>query len=384
MNSKQSIKLRTKIRIYQLMPDLFTDAWERLTAPNKQKKILEKKIASLPQWSRGEMPGEKSMVRIGFIGAGNYARNHLNVLSHLHNVKIASILTTGNQRVQEVAQKYDIDRVFSDENAFFDYNDVDCYFIVASAYKVKDIALNCLSTKKPVLLEKPAGMSAAETAELVEKADNNATYGMVCMNRRFYSVIEHGLAALAEYGPIRGVLLEIPEAITQDRKSGRLTEIEYDRFMFRNSVHGIDLLRYILGDVVDVKSISKSNKEMKFAGASFGAILEHEGGALSTVLALWDTPRIWRLRVIAEHAWLEFGDLEQGWFVHESEPESRIPLPCDPVDVQFRPGVYAQDLHFLEAVRRHEQPFLPACLLPDAHKTNQLIEQIYESFVPAQ
>jgi predicted dehydrogenase len=66
-------------------------------------------------------------------------------------------------------------------------------------------------------MEKPAGVSAAETAELERQARRNNTFGMVCMNRRFYSLIEHGLACLADCGPLRGAMLEVPHAITAEQ-----------------------------------------------------------------------------------------------------------------------------------------------------------------------
>jgi len=377
---------KLKVTVFKILP---SPVKARLRQRDQEEALLrgdealKSKIAALPRWDRRESTEEKPLVRVGFIGAGAYAQYHLQVLSHLHNVQLASILTTGGPRVQTVASNYGIEKVFTDRDAFLAQDDIGCFVLVVPAHHIYNMAVEVLAAGKPVLMEKPAGLSSEETAALAAQAERHGTYGMVCMNRRFYSVVEHGLAALASYGPIRGAVLEVPEAISKDRQSGRLEEIEYERFMFRNSVHAIDLLRHVLGEVVAVKSLMRPNAAFNNAAASYAGVIEHRGGALSTVLALWDSPRIWRLRVIAEHAWLEFDNLENGWLVTEQESETRLPLPKDPVDREFRAGVYAQDLHFLEAVRRRERPLFPACLLPDAYQTNRLIEAVYGVPSPA-
>lgn len=343
---------------------------------------LDQTEVKVPYWERTESIVHP-VVRVGFVGAGEYAQNHLQVLSYLRGAEITSILTTGGPRVKDVAAKYSISKLYSDIDDFLSQDDIDCIVVVVPARLIKSVAMQCLSSGKPVLMEKPPGFSADETSELVDQARKYKTYGMVSMNRRFYSVVEHGLAALAGYGPLRGAILEVPEAITLNRQSYRLPNIEFDHFMFRNSIHGIDLLRYILGDVKKVYSLARSNAQYGNRGASFAALVEHETGALSTILALWDTPPIFRLRLISEQGYLQFGPLEQGVFGKgKNTPE--VPIKADKIDIKFRMGVYAQDLHFINAVREGRQPSVPACLLPDAYKTNLLIEQILSSSIEAE
>ena len=367
-----------KIKAYSLLPAPIRNAYAAYRRPTRQAEALQRLSASLPNWSRRAVDVDaEPPVRLGFVGAGVYAQHHLQAFSSLPGVKLTALLTTGGPRAQEAVRRYGIAHSYVDREAFLQHEGLDAFVVVVPAHLIRAVSQDVLSAGKPVLLEKPAGFSAQETADLATQAQRHQTWGMVCMNRRFYSVVEHGLAALAAEGPIRGAILEIPEDITRDRLSGRLTETEYEHFMFRNSVHGIDLLRYIMGDVVAVHSVSRPNSAFQNAAASYAACLEHEGGLFSTVLALWDTTRTWRLRIIAERGWVELAPFERGWFVSTSRPDIRIPLSPDEVDIEFRPGVYAQDAHFVRAVRNRETPFLPASLLDDAVLTNRLIEAIY-------
>jgi predicted dehydrogenase len=196
---------------------------------------------------------------------------------------------------------------------------------------------------------------------------------MVGLNRRFYSIVEHGLAALGDLGAIRGAIVEIPQRITSDRQSGRLTDWDYDHFYVRNSIHGVDLIRYVLGDPVRVLSRTWPNDEFGNRGASYAALLEYPNGVFGSVVDLWDTPDQTRLSVIAEGGRIDFEPPRKAWVAGK---KGRYTIPVDPVDEEFRTGVWAQDLHFVEAVRAGRPPGRPAATLQDAVGTMQLIEGI--------
>jgi predicted dehydrogenase len=332
--------------------------------------------ARLPYWERREKPGlEKQLVRIGFVGAGRYAQHHLKALSHLTGVELTALLTTGGPRARAAAKEYSIQRIFDDPSAFFGVSEIDAYVVVVPPEFLKDLSLRGLRTGKPVLLEKPPGVTASDTAELVACAKEHNTFGMVCMNRRFYSVLEHGLADLAWRGPIRSVTVETPHQVTRDRASGRVSAFDHEHYFMRMSIHGVDLARYLLGEPIGVHSLAWPNEEFHNAGASFATVLEFPGHVVATLTDAWDTPNVWRIKVVAEEAWLELEPLERG-FIAKRNTGYKTPIRPDPIDLEFRPGVYAQDLHFVEAVRARRPPTLPACSLADAHRTMLLMEQI--------
>jgi predicted dehydrogenase len=328
---------------------------------------------AVPHWTRTERPGRKRAVRVGVVGAGSYARQHLKVLRSLDDVEVTALLTTGGPAAAKIGPKFGIERLFTDAGEFVAQDDLDCFVVVVPPRSMVEVASRCLSAGRPVLLEKPPGVTSAETGALVRAADAAGTWGMVGLNRRFYSILEHGLAALAGLGPVRGAVLEVPQRITADRRSERLTPFDYDHFYVRNSIHDVDLLRYVLGDPVRVHSRAWPNTEFANRAASFAAILEYGNGVVATVLDLWDTPDETRLKVIAEGGSVQWERMRRGWVEVDGE---RRPIPLDPVDERFRAGVWAQDLHFVEAVRAGRKPTLPAATLEDALGTMVLIDQI--------
>ncbi len=340
----------------------------------KQEQREKQGKGALPSWARTDPPGPKPRVRVGFAGAGRYSTHHLKALTGLEGVEIGSILGAGGLRAARRAEEFGIDRVFEDLERFLEQDDVDCFVLVVPPRAMVEVASACLATGKPVLLEKPPGVTSADAESLVGAAEDAGTWAMVGLNRRFYSVVEHGLAALADLGPVRGAVLEVPQRITEQRDSGRLTDFDYEHFYVRNSIHGIDLLRYVLGDPLAVHSRTWPNRELANRSASYAAILEYEDGVMATVLDLWDTLDQERLKVVAESGWVEW-ELPRGW-VTAKKKKSKQPIPVDPVDDEFRPGVWAQDLRFVEAVRAGREPSLPAATLRDALGTMRLIESI--------
>ena len=334
----------------------------------------------VPHWQRSERPGPKAPVRIGVAGAGQYAQHHLKALASYENVEVAALLTRGGPSGPETAAAFGIPQVLTDLDEFAAL-DVDAWLVVVSAAAVLDVSAKLLSTGRPVLLEKPPGVSAADTESLLRAAEAARTWGMVGLNRRFYSIVEHGLAALGDLGAIRGAIVEIPQRITSDRQSGRLTQWDYDNFYVRNSIHGIDLIRYVLGDPARVHSRTWPNWEFANRGASFAALLEYEHGAVGSVVDLWDTPDQTRLRVIAEAGSVEWEPPRKAWVEGK---KGRYAIPVDPVDEEFRTGIWAQDLHFVEAVRSGRPPGLPAATLEDSIGTMRLIDAILaDSLAPS-
>ena len=364
--SKTKTKLKRRLG---LLPPPPTKAEKKAAARARRRE------ARVPRWARSEQPGPKRPVKVGVVGAGDYGRHHLRVLAGYEDVEVGALLTTGGPNAAEAAAAHDIGRLFTDPDEFLAQDDLDCYVVVVPMPAMAEVAERVLAAGKPVLLEKPAGVSAEDTARLVRTADKAGTWGMVGMNRRFYSIVDHGLAALADLGPIRGAILEIPQRMTEDRLSARLPEYEYDRFFVRNSVHGVDLLRYVMGDARNVHSYAWQNAEYGNRAASFAVVHDYGAGVVATQLDLWDTysPAEFRLKIVAEQGWVEWEPPLAGTVV---DRKGSYRIPVDPVDTEYRTGLWQQDLHFVEAVRAGRRPTSPASTLPDALRTMTLIEQI--------
>ena len=332
-----------------------------------------KRNSFTPNWERNTNFYAKKKIKIGFVGAGNYSEFHLESLKSIEGVEVDSILSKTGKNSSKLLTKYDIKKSFTEINKFMERK-VDAYFIVSSSDSLFDNAKKLFRKGKPILIEKPPGFNSSQTLELINLSKKYKTFGVVALNRRFYSDLQNGLAMLADHGPIRGAILEVPEDISNVREKNNLSKEEYENYFFRNSIHGFDTLRHIMGDILNLKSLGNSNSNNNNRGLSAGAIVEHQNNLFSTIITLWDTkPNYWRIKIIGERGFLEFSEKSITKFTDQNL--NTFFISENKIDKEFRKGNYMQTLSFLECINNKKPPKFPLCDLQDSLKTMLFMEE---------
>ncbi|MDN5852193.1 MAG: bi-domain-containing oxidoreductase [Actinomycetia bacterium] len=128
-----------------------------------------------------------STVRIGCIGAGNYATSML--LPHLAKeptVEMAAVATTRSLSAVNAERKFGFDTVTTNTADVLDDPSIDALFVLTRHHSHADYVCAALERGKAVYVEKPLALSAAEldrVVETVQRTGNNRL--MVGFNRRF-------------------------------------------------------------------------------------------------------------------------------------------------------------------------------------------------------
>jgi predicted dehydrogenase len=173
-------------------------------------------------------------------------------------------------------------------------------------------------------------------------------------------------------GPLVSVLVEGPERLGEVKAVGIHPPEIIAGLLFANSIHCIDLLRYFGGDVEHIAATaSQWDEEQK---NSFGALIKFQKGATGHYIAHWMSPASWAVTLYGMGRRVVLNPLERATLMNADRSE-RL-LPVDEVDVKFKPGLYAQNRFFLDAVKERKSIAFPASDLADAVKTMQLIEAI--------
>ena len=129
----------------------------------------------------------KTEVRIGFVGAGNYASSML--LPHLVRLgtaDLAHVATTKSLSAENAQQKFRFTTASTDADAVFNDQSLDAIFIVTRHATHAKLVCRALETGKAVFVEKPLALTREETdqiAEAITKTGNDRL--MVGFNRRF-------------------------------------------------------------------------------------------------------------------------------------------------------------------------------------------------------
>ena len=149
-----------------------------------------------------------SNIRLGIIGAGNIAQEHLKVIEAMDGVSAVGITSRTKSKAEELARKYDVEEVFKNVDDLINKCNPNALMILVSANQLYEVTKKLIPSQIPLFIEKPPGLVPEETNILMELAEKYNTINMVGFNRRYYSIFHKGLVVIKNYGRLLGVSIE--------------------------------------------------------------------------------------------------------------------------------------------------------------------------------
>ncbi len=286
-------------------------------------------------------------LRVGLIGAGAIARQHLTAMQRVAGLEAVGISSRTRTKAEALAAEFDIAHVADSPEALVREARPDALMILVSPQAMALLARQCLDFGLPLFLEKPVGLSVAEAEEIARIAGEKRVPNMVGFNRRHYSVFRQGLERVLSRGRLLAVHVEGSERMQVARGTGRFTEEVLRAWIFANATHTIDLLRYFGGEPEDFCAFAASLHEP--LGDQFAASLRFSGGALGSYTANWHSPGGWGVVLKGEGVSVEFRPLETGRVAY-ADGTTEI-LEPDADDTAAKPGFTGQLKAFAEFLR---------------------------------
>ncbi|MBE7423392.1 MAG: scyllo-inositol 2-dehydrogenase (NAD(+)) [Bacteroidia bacterium] len=309
----------------------------------------------------------KDTVRLGVVGAGNIAAKHLEALEGLAGASVVGIASRTRAKAAALAARFRIPCVADDLDGLLREARPDGLLILVSAANIAEVTRQAMRTGLPLFVEKPAGLTPAESAELARLAGELGVRSMVGYNRRYYSVFHQGIEVIRRHGPLLGLLIEGHERIDAVRAAGRQPDAVLHGWIYANATHTIDLLRFFGGEVDEMHCLAHRRREP--LGDQFAAIMNFDSGALGEYSAHWLSPGGWRVMLSGQGVTVEFKPLEAGVWIDAKGQRHEI-APSE-ADQRYKPGFHGQMAAFCRLVRG-EDPGWPAQDLAGAHRTMQL------------
>jgi UDP-N-acetylglucosamine 3-dehydrogenase len=130
-------------------------------------------------------------VRIGVIGLGWFGEMHVDTYRGVHGAKVIAVCTRRPDRLEEVAQKYDIPKTYRDYNDLLADPEVDAVSICTHAKDHLAPMLAAMRSGKHVLLEKPMSVSPEECSQILAASKNcsqNLMVGHICRFENNYAI----------------------------------------------------------------------------------------------------------------------------------------------------------------------------------------------------
>ena len=316
------------------------------------------------------------MIRLAIVGLGNIAREHAEVIHALPNAALVAGVKRNPESGRLFCQEQSIPNYFTSTAELLDWGEFDAAIIACGHHHTVGLAKLVLSTGRPCLIEKPVGFSTAETDSVLATAESAGTWGMVAVNRRFYSIITDAKRLLAGAGGLRSIRVEHTEWMHQAREWGLADDI-LDRYLYINGIHLIDTMCNLAGMPVESSTVVR-----QFPGRrnAYDAMFRFPCGAIGHYSGQWYAPGRWALDLCAEDLRITFPTMEQAIVQRTGcQPE---PLSLDELDQKFKPGFYRQMQAFVKLFQNGIKPYGPsqscggACLLPEAVRIMSVVDGV--------
>ncbi len=280
------------------------------------------------------------MKKIGIIGFGKIARAHQEAFEYLgHPIQFSvNRSEAGRQKAIDAG----ISNVYSDMHEAVQIEKPDALIVCVGFEDLFAVTQELISYELPILMEKPSGVSLDEHQKLKKKSAEYGDKVQLGLNRRFYSVFQKAIDDMGGMDNISSVDVEWSERpkVLLDRG---LERDSIAKIIYGNSIHGIDLLCWLAGNLKKYSIITKSFGEpfrwyMHLNGIS-------EKGVVCTFKSSWDYPVPWRVVLGAEGKRYQFSPLES--CVVQTDKGENYTLEPSVHDLNLKAGFYNQSEAFL-------------------------------------
>ena len=148
-----------------------------------------------------------NLIKLGIIGS-NFVTDWLceSVLK-TEGITLHAMYSRSQQRGREFAQKYGIEYVFTDLDAFYS-SDIDAVYIASPNFFHAYQAIRAMEKGKHVLVEKPAALSKTEFDLMTACAEKNGVVLLEAMRPAHDDALEVIRSSLSDIGTIRRAVFE--------------------------------------------------------------------------------------------------------------------------------------------------------------------------------
>jgi predicted dehydrogenase len=330
-------------------------------------------------------------LNFAIIGCGRIAPRHAQALQSLeqsHHLKLVAACDVVESRVYNYAQTYNCSS-YTDYHALLENPDIHVVNICVPSGLHTQIGIDAAKAGKHVLVEKPIALTVDHADALIEACEQaGVTLGVVLQNR--FNPPMRDLRALVDSGALGRVMLGSatvrwyrPQEYYEDGWHG--TWAMDGGALMNQSIHHIDALQWLMGDVESVFAYAGTLAHRMEAEDIGVAVVRFKSGALATIegsTVTWPENLEGSVALFGEHGSVKVGGTALNrkilWKVDGQLEHERELLMRDTVDP---PTVYGyshreQIIEMAMAVREGRQPSTHG---REARRSLALVCAIYES-----
>lgn len=234
------------------------------------------------------------MMKYALIGCGRIATNHIKAVVNNH-LELVAVCDVAESQMENLLAKHGLEKDesikrYTDYRQMIAENQIELVGIATESGAHARIALDCIEHGISVIIEKPIAMNIDDAQKIIDAAEAHHVKVSACHQNRFNVAIQKTRKAL-EAGRL-GKLSHGSIHVRWNRDKGyydqapwRGTWAQDGGALMNQCIHGIDLLRWMMGDeVVEVYGATRQQFHHYLQAEDIGmAVLKFKNGAIGTI-----------------------------------------------------------------------------------------------------
>ena len=233
-------------------------------------------------------------MKYALIGCGRIAVNHIKAALN-NKFDIVAVCDVLPEKMELLLEKYELHNDLSIAR-YIDYKEmlnkhpeVDLIAVATESGEHAKIALDCIDAKKNVVIEKPIAMSMSDANEIVNRAKEKGVKVSACHQNRFNVAVQKTRAALeaGRFGEMSHGSIHVRwnrDRNYYEQASWRGTWAQDGGCLMNQCIHGIDLLRWMMGEPVEVFAQTRQRFHNYLEAEDVGmACVKFADGSLATI-----------------------------------------------------------------------------------------------------
>lgn len=234
-------------------------------------------------------------MKYGLIGCGRIATNHIKAVKN-NGLEFIAVCDTDERNIQVLLEKHEL----QDDKSIVRYTDykkmieetpeLELVAIATSSGVHAEIALFCIEHGIHVIIEKPMAMNMNDAEKIICMANEKNVKVSACHQNRFNLAVQQMRKAVEaeRFGKISHGSIHVRWNRGKeyyDQAKWRGTWSDDGGCLMNQCIHGIDLLRWMMGeDVVSVYGVTRQRQHSYLEAEDVGmAVVTFANGAVATI-----------------------------------------------------------------------------------------------------
>lgn len=233
-------------------------------------------------------------MKYALIGCGRIATNHICAVTN-NKLELTAVCDVCPEHMESLLKKHGLEKDtsikrYEDYKLMLEENQIDLVGIATESGVHAEIALYCIDKGIHVIIEKPMAMNMADAEEIIRRSEEKGVVVSACHQNRFNIAVKETREALesGRFGRLSHGSINVRWNRNQDyytQAPWRGTWAQDGGALMNQCIHGIDLLRWMMGDEVEeVYGQTRQQFHDYLEAEDIGmAVVKFKNGALGTI-----------------------------------------------------------------------------------------------------